>query len=428
MVYAVFSDRRGNIFEDQRLGLMGRLGRHLVRLRESDLIELPEGSDFFFMPDDRMVGWDLKQDQPKITGKNPVAVFLPPGYTRTYLPAAVRSPAGNILPQWAYTACGFLEDRMVAAAIQTDQNPFWDPLLVDPDEVRSKASQRRDRMPRNRIVNQLWTCAVQHGCMSARNYFLERHEAAIPVSPACNASCVGCLSWQPEESCVPSHDRITFLPSVEEIVEIAVPHLEGGGQRIVSFGQGCEGDPLLAAGTIEEAIREIRSKTQAGTLNMNTNGSLPEAFERLCQAGLDSVRISTNSAVPETYVKYYRPAGYDFDAVRKSMEIAKKNGLFLSINLLTFPGITDEKNEANTILTLCRESKVDLVQVRNLNIDPELYLDLFPDLQESECIGIRSLVEELAKIHGLAVGNFNRPKEQWNLTKGHPALQDCPDA
>ena len=166
--------------------------------------------------------------------------------------------------------------------------------------VKQKADAQCKQLPGNRIVQQLWTCAVKYGCMTARNYFLERHEAAIPVSPACNASCVGCLSWQPAESCVPSHDRITFLPSAEEILEIAIPHLEGGPERIVSFGQGCEGDPLLAASTIEEALRKIRSKTKAGTLNMNTNGSKPEALERLCQAGLDSVRISTNSAVPET--------------------------------------------------------------------------------------------------------------------------------
>ncbi len=413
VVHSIFSDPQGNIYEDTRLGLMGRLGRHLVRLSETDLIDLPRGSDFFFMPDDRTVGWDLQRKQPKITDKNPVAVFLPPGYTRTYLPASLRQPGGKILPQWAYTACGFLKDRMVAAGIKTDESPYWDPVTIDPREIRNKADERRRQMPDNRIVNQLWTCAVKYGCMTARNFVLDRHEAAIPVSPSCNASCVGCISWQPAESCVSAHDRITFSPSVEEILEIAIPHLDSGPDRIVSFGQGCEGDPLLAAPTIEKAIRQIRAATRAGTLNMNTNGSLPGALARLCQAGLDSVRISINSAVPETYAKYYQPKGYAFSAVHKSMEIAKENGLFLSINLLVFPGITDERKEAQAISTLCRDRKVDLVQTRNLNIDPELYLDLFPNLHESECMGIAQLLAELRKIPGLAIGNFNRPKEAW---------------
>ena len=415
MISALFSDPKGNIFEDARLQLMGRLGRHLVRLGEKDLIELPEGSDFFFMPDDRMIGWDTKHKAPKITQKNPVAVFLPPGYTRTYLPASMRLPGAKTLPQWAYTACGFLGDRMGVAAIKTDESPYWDPMQIDPVDIKQRADTKRAQLPNNRIVNQIWTCAIKYGCMTARNYFLNRHEAAIPVSPACNASCVGCLSWQPADSCVSSHDRINFLPSVEEIVEIAIPHLEGGPKRIVSFGQGCEGDPLLAAPTIEKAIRLIRSRTKAGTLNMNTNGSLPEALKRICEAGLNSVRISTNSAVPETYAKYYQPTGYSFDAVRKSMGVAKKNGLFVAINLLLFPGITDETNEAAAIVKLCREEKINLVQARNLNIDPELYLDLFPNLHESECIGIAALLKNISAIPGVAVGNFNKPKEEWNL-------------
>ncbi len=412
-IYAIFADRKGNIFEDSKLGLMGRLGRHLIRLRREDLIDLPEGSDFFFMPDDSMIGWDLHSNQPKVTAKNPVAVFLPPGYTRTYLPAGMRRAGGKILPQWGYTACGFLEDRMVVAAVKTDANPFWDPTQIDAREIRDKARRRCAAMPQNRIVQQLQTCAVRYGCMTARNYFLDRHEAAIPVSPACNASCVGCISWQPAESCVSAHDRINFQPSVQEILEIAVPHLEGGPRRIVSFGQGCEGDPLLAASTIEQAIREIRKSTAEGTLNMNTNGSLPQALEKLCPVGLQSVRISLNSAVPETYAKYYQPKSYDFSAVRQSMRIAKQNGLFVSFNLLTFPGITDETNEAKALLELCREIRPDLIQTRNLNIDPEQYLDLFPGLAQSECMGMAPLLDALKKIPGLAIGNFNRPKEDW---------------
>ena len=53
---------------------------------------------------------------------------------------------------------------------------------------------------------------------------------------------------------------IKFQPTVEEIVEIARPHLETE-EAIISFGQGCEGEPLLAWRTIAGAIREIRKET-----------------------------------------------------------------------------------------------------------------------------------------------------------------------
>ncbi len=45
----------------------------------------------------------------------------------------------------------------------------------------------------------------------------------------------------------------------------------------------------MQAGVMAEAIRLIRARTTRGTINLNTNGSLPEAaVDRLAQAGLDS--------------------------------------------------------------------------------------------------------------------------------------------
>ena len=75
-----------------------------------------------------------------------------------------------------------------------------------------------------------------------------------------------------------------------------MPHLQRAKRAIVSFGQGCEGEPLLQAETIAQAIRLIRSHTDRGTINLNSNASLPEAVERLISAGLDSIRVSLNSA------------------------------------------------------------------------------------------------------------------------------------
>ena len=70
-----------------------------------------------------------------------------------------------------------------------------------------------------------------------------------------------------------SQDRITFTPSPEEIAEVALAHIQRVENSVVSFGQGCEGDPLLATHVIEPAIRQIRSQTDRGTINMNTNGT-----------------------------------------------------------------------------------------------------------------------------------------------------------
>jgi MoaA/NifB/PqqE/SkfB family radical SAM enzyme len=122
----------------------------------------------------------------------------------------------------------------------------------------------------------------------ARNFAMGRWECPIPISPACNANCIGCISFQPqEEEIISTQDRLTFKPTVAEVVEYTVPHLMNAPFPIVSFGQGCEGEPLLMWETIKEAIIEIRKHTDKGSININTNGSNPKAVAELAKVGLD---------------------------------------------------------------------------------------------------------------------------------------------
>ena len=68
--------------------------------------------------------------------------------------------------------------------------------------------------------------------------FMERWEAPLPAAPGCNSQCLGCISLQPGDCCPASHDRIDFVPTVDELCQVAVPHLTTVDQGIVSFGQG----------------------------------------------------------------------------------------------------------------------------------------------------------------------------------------------
>ncbi|MBN9274491.1 MAG: radical SAM protein, partial [Mesorhizobium sp.] len=174
--------------------------------------------------------------------------------------------------------------------------------------------------PHNRLVEHLANnCTLTYHCPAARNYFIGRWECPIPISPACNANCIGCISFQPQEETIYSaQDRLTFKPTAAEVVEYTVPHLETAPYPIVSFGQGCEGEPLLMWETIREAIIEIRKHTQKGSININTNGSKPDAVEELMKAGLNSIRVSLNSVRPEIYTKYYLPNNYKFEDIRES--------------------------------------------------------------------------------------------------------------
>jgi len=153
-----------------------------------------------------------------------------------------------------------------------------------------------------------------------------------------------------------------------------VGHLQKATEPLVSFGQGCEGEPLLQGKTLAAAIRLIRQQTGSGTINLNTNGSLPGTIAQLRDSGLDSIRVSLNSAREVYYRNYYKPRGYSFADVQASLRTMKSRGGFVSINLLTLPGISDEEEEVEAIIHLIDDTGVDLIQMRNLNMDPEWYL------------------------------------------------------
>ena len=70
-------------------------------------------------------------------------------------------------------------------------------------------------------------------------------------------------------------------------------------------------------------FRAIRARTTHGTLHLNTNGSRPDAVARLADAGLDSIRVSLNSARPEAYTPYYRPRTYSFADVVETLRVAR---------------------------------------------------------------------------------------------------------
>jgi len=85
------------------------------------------------------------------------------------------------------------------------------------------------------------------------------------------------------------------------------------------------------------------------------------------------VRISLNSFRPEVYAAYYRPTGYGLEDVFESVELAVRAGLRVFVNLLTHPGVTDERAELEAMDALLARAPVRMIQTRTLNIDPELY-------------------------------------------------------
>ena len=414
--YLLYSDGNGNIFEDTSLYAVGREGWDAFPIPVEEWIQLPEGGNLYELPERKAIGIDVETGEMRLCEKGwAVAAFIPPAHTGLYIAAYETLPGAPTLPLFCYTAAGWLNEKFYVPAVRIEQDIRQESAGYDDAKIAEGAAGLLSAYPHNRLVKHLMdNCCNTYHCPAARNFSLGRWECPVPTSPACNANCIGCISFQPaEETIVSTQDRLTFKPSAEEIVEFTVPHLINAPFPIISFGQGCEGEPLLMWETIRQAILEIRRHTPRGSININTNGSKPDAVKSLCEAGLNSIRVSTNSARKHIYTPYYRPNNYQFEDIVESLKVVRSFGGWTSINYFVFPGMTDSVEEYEALRQLIIETDLCMIQWRNFNIDPDWYLGQIGVTDTGELLGVKQLMELIREeFPQLKFGYFNPPSER----------------
>ena len=416
MPYVLYSDGNGNIFEDTTLYAVGRAGWDAYPVEDKDWIELPEGGNLYELPGRRGIGIDVESGDMRLCEKGwAVAAFIPPAHTGLFMAAYETMPDAPTLPLFCYTAAGWEDDKFYVTAVRIEADIRQEAVGYDDAKIESGTNHLLEAYPHNRLVKHLMeNCCMTYTCPAARNLSLGRWECPVPTSPACNANCIGCISFQPEEeTIVATQDRLTFKPTPEEIVEFTVPHLMNAPYPIISFGQGCEGEPLLMWETIRDSIIEIRKHTPNGSININTNGSKPDAVKALCEAGLNSIRVSTNSARKHIYTPYYRPNNYQFEDIVESLKVVRSYGGWASINYFVFPGMTDSIEEYEALRWLIKETDLSMIQWRNFNIDPDWYLEQIGATDTGEIMGVKQLQDLIKEeFPNVKYGYFNPPLER----------------
>ncbi len=416
----LFANRQGQIFDLPEVKMAGRSAKHFCQPKLVDLIPLPEGSELFVLPNRYPVGIDPHDGQPTRLEENPnnpadgiqaVAAFISPAYTSIHIGSFEKDDSNpSHLPLFAYTAVGWYDNQFWVSAFRSDTSIRQDICRFDPEQIQRRTIKSLKNHPDNRLIQHLGKCSLTYSCPAAKNFFLGRDEAPLPCSPICNARCVGCISLQPSGCCPSTQDRIKFIPTPKEIAGVAVGHLQKVKGGVVSFGQGCEGEPLLQADTIARAIQLIRRQTDRGTINLNSNASLPKEVARLADAGLNSMRASINSARLDIHTKYYRPKGFDLHDVFQSIREMKKRDRFVSLNYFIFPGVTDCEEEFTALCQLIDSCSPDFIQLRNLNIDPDWYIDTINHPEDKEGMGLSRWLEKLKeRFPQLGFGYFNPP-------------------
>ena len=343
----------------------------------ADPIALPAGAEVVPLPGRVALGLDRSgRAHPLGTARWAVGAILPPGSLRTGLPAYVDDGTDEGLPPRPYAAVGASQSgALVVAAVAVDATAVPDGRAAAGLAERVSAALRAE--PSNRLVRQLARCAREYRCRAAANAFAGAGDRALPVGAPANEHPPGPVALFDAADATPT-EPAAFHPDPSEIAAVAVPALKDDG-AIVVFGRECEGEPLLAVRTLEPAIEAIRERTRRGTIHLETNGSIPAALKRLCDAGLDSVAIRLVSARPETFEAYHRPDGFRLSDVRASLAVAIRAGIETAVRVLVLPGLTDRPRETDALVALAGEiPEGGALILRDLAADPLRALRIVP--------------------------------------------------
>jgi pyruvate-formate lyase-activating enzyme len=373
--HMVYADASGEVFDHPRLRMAVFDGTRVREPSPEELVPLPPGSDIYLLPGRLPLGFSGKRSHltelaDEITA---VSAFLAPAWLRLTHPAYRTLPNAPTLPLFAYAPVGWANGTFWTTGLRIDPERRQDPPLFDMSRISQGVQRDLRQFPKNRLLLQLRRCALEYGCRAAQNLFLKRWEAPLPSSKVCNSRCVGCISEQDGDIPV-TQERLTTLPGDRDLSEVATLHFGRVKNAIASFGQGCEGEPLSRAKTLVDAVKRIRAVDTKGTINLNTNASLPDTVAELMDAGLSSIRVSLASPTESLYDAYHRPQGYALADVHQSIREVKQRNGFVSLNLLVFPGLTDREDQIEELEALILEHSIDMIQWRNMNIDPEYYL------------------------------------------------------
>jgi pyruvate-formate lyase-activating enzyme len=374
----------------------------------SDAIKLPGGATVMHLEREAETLDRSARARRVGPGRLAVAAVLPPGYLRTQLPAYADAPDKPDLNPRGYSAVA-ADDAgdLVVAAVLIDRDPTHDADAYPRAEIAAKVNDALRSRPADRLVRQLARCAREYSCRAAANAFYRRWECALPVAAPANEHPPAAVAPRLDGEAEP-REPAAFHATADEVATLAIEHIAAGG-TLLSFGRACEGEPLLAARLLEEAIRLIRASTRSGTIHVETNGSAPAALRRLATTGLDAVTIRLVSARADTYDTLHRPEGYRFTDVRASVRVAAEQRLATSLLIPVLPGLFDRTDEVAALVALAEElHEGSALLMRDLAADPLRAVAAVKSRDTN--VGVARALERLREeLPHLRVGSFVRP-------------------
>jgi len=117
-----------------------------------------------------------------------------------------------------------------------------------------------------------------------------------------------------------------------------------------------------------------------------------------------------NSAQEKWYNLYIRPVNFTQADAIESLRIAQRFNAWSSINYFVMPGITDTAEELNALKAIIDNARINMIQWRNFNIDPDWLFSRIEFDGQGQPLGIKHIMEQIRKEYPwVYFGYFNPP-------------------
>ncbi len=160
--------------------------------------------------------------------------------------------------------------------------------------------------------------------------------------------------------------------SATEVLRIVKTARDLGITRIKYTG----GEPLLRADIVE--IVEGSVGLNLEDVSLTTNGTLLAAYSRqLAGAGLRRINVSLPSVRPAVYASL---TGGDLGIVMDGLRGARDAGIRIKINSVIMKGVNEGEIYDLISLAASLGGELQLIELENLNLDPEFFKKHYQDL------------------------------------------------
>lgn len=353
----VFADKKGNVFDHPVLKSVFKTATFNTVPYELEMIPMPQNTQLKMLTDALPYAYDQMQAKiVEFSNGFPVYTELPAGYVRILYPSYKTTLEEDNFTSSHLAPVGWMDEKFVVPAIFV--------------EKKSKITTKNFKKLRNIIQEDEKLNFLNK---KLKLDFLENNEILIKSNNELKLT----------QKIIPF-----FLENNQPLVITIKYDLDDKSYGI---------------------IRELTDENI--TFNLNINSFSLDKLNRSLNEFIDTLSFDIKSCNPDFLTK----ESTNFDVMIKCFEIAEKNNLYISVNLLTLPGFTDSINEYEKTVEFLNAFKIDYLKLRELKTIPHKFFSE-NKIESSEILGLKNMLKYIKKrCKRVKMGYFSRAKQEFHL-------------